>query len=126
LISSASGAELTSSQTVKISNQKLEFADLHLRIKNAGITKIHIVNLKKGTLRNTMGIDSSKLLVWNGAGRRLFSTMTDAHSSGFVVWEFNPGSLAEKELDEQLKLAGKRYSDDLLYIMWDGLEFQVD
>ena len=102
-----------------------ELLQLQNRIRDAGITKLHIGNLDSGTMRKALGIpsDIKKLLAWNRAGRRLFSSIEAAQKEGFVVWDFNPDSEAARFLDARLKEQGVEsgYSDDLLYVLWDGL-----
>ncbi len=98
---------------------------LQNRIRDAGITRVHIGNLEHGTLRSALGIggENKKLLAWNSAGRSLFFSIDAAQNEGFLVWEFSPDSEAARFLDAQLKEQGVEggYSDDLLYVLWDGL-----
>lgn len=97
---------------------------LQTRIGAAKITNITIQILKAGAIRQTLGINANKILVWNSAGRRLYPSLKAAQDDGFVVWEFGPNSEAAHFLDEMLRKDGETgYSDDLLLIMWEGLEF---
>jgi hypothetical protein len=106
--------------------QEEEMRQLLGRISDAQITKFHITSLESGTFREVVGFDEKRLLAWNSAGRRLYSSVEEAQKDGYAVWEFGPDSEAVRMLDEIMRKEGERgYSDDLLLILWDGLEFAV-
>jgi hypothetical protein len=114
--------KLVNDITFKSSAQKAEMQRLLDRISKAGIAKFHITSLESGSLGSIAGgrITEKKMLVWNSAGRRLYSTVAAAQADGFVVWEFYPDSKAADLLKETMKNEGG-YNDDLLLIFWDGL-----
>src|SRR5436305_7877740 len=68
--------------------QESEMRQLLDRISDAKLTKFHITHLKSGTLHEILGVNEKKLLAWNGAGRRLYSSVEEAQKDGFAVWEF--------------------------------------
>lgn len=112
---------------IKGSFRQRHLARLQDRIRAANIDKVYIALLNKGTLYRTLGIKNKKLLAWNSAGRRLYASIQSAREDGFFVWQFAPSSAVVGVLDERLKAEGKTgYSDDLLYIMVDGIERKED
>jgi hypothetical protein len=114
--------KLVNDISYKNSSQKAEMKRLLHRISKVGIAKFHIKSLESGTMGNIAGgrLTAKKILVWNNAGRRLYSTVSAAQDDGFMVWKFYPDSKAANLLKETMKNEGG-YNDDLLLIFWDGI-----
>jgi len=97
------------------STQEAKTAALKDKISRAGIAKYRISSLKSGAMRDLVGDTKLKgLVVWNGAGRRLYPSIAAAQADGFAVLDAGPAFLA-LGLDEELKQYGG-YSDDFLVI----------
>ena len=109
-------------------DQRKEVKIVTDKIANLGIRKYYIFNYKKGALKKIMGANIKKIIVMNSAGKNLYNSSSWFRDNSFAQWEFNP--YVSKAVDGLKKLCEARetseeYQDDILYILWDGLEFEL-
>lgn len=116
---------VSESVIVSDSFQQRELKQVTEKISDAKIKKFYIFNYKKGALKKILGLDVTKIIVMNSAGKKLFRNSSWFKDNSFARWEFNPDSLMATDALETLcrnRDCSEGYNDDILYILWDGLE----
>ena len=108
-----------------------ELSNLLAKISHAGIKNFYIAPLQPGTLQDVLGAAAQgadfsrmkKLMAWNSVGRRLYPSINMAEADGFLVWDI-PADDSDmvKVLNDTFLKNQMRYKDDLLVILWDGLQ----